>query len=125
MRSVFKYLLLDSSRSDEEKELLEKANKLNFEEMFSTAKGLTEDIIFQTLFEEPHEDLITEGSIKDGNKKIEFEVILRDSFYHKHIGKYMDSQRILDNLDRKLKKGFDETCWKKIARGGGCDGHCK
>lgn len=122
MKEILKYIMLDASNPDDKKVFEGKYLYIEYlEHMLVKAKEICINVCFDLFFEEPNEDIITAIKIvAEGTKKIEFYVHLRDAYYQKHIGKYMDAEEELRKLVAFLSAQLDSVCWREVA--GGCDG---
>jgi len=123
---VFKYTMLDASKSDEEQNMFEEPKKrIDLDALHTEGQNTAADGIFSTFFEEPGDGEMTTGiSILFQSKQISFQVLLQDTFYNKLIGKYLNKKELHEKLIKGLQKAFDGVCWKGVAKKGGCDGHC-
>lgn len=122
MKEILAYNLLNGQKDWKDKRLFDDETSIDIDGMFDKARYITKAVIFDILFEDPYEDLVTSISLKTNDTRVEFVVIFRDAFYEKNIGKYVDGETTLRKLKDTLEKEFSEVCWRKIARGGKCDG---
>jgi len=121
MKEILTYVMLDGTGKD--KDIVNRS--IDLEKMVSKARSVASDTTFQTFYEEPEDDIIVTVKAMGKEKKVEAEIILRDAYYQKHIGKYMDSERVLLEYMMSLEKNLDEVCWRTQAGhhcGGGCHG---
>jgi hypothetical protein len=119
MKEILTYVVLDGKKEDEE-EMFDK--DIDLDNIISKAKEVSNYVIFKNFFEEPHEDMIVSLKYKKDDKRVEVDIYLRDAFYQKNIGKYMDADEILMKLMIDLETDLDAVCWKSAA--GGCGGGC-
>lgn len=122
MKEILTHYLLNGHKDWKDKRLFDDEASIDIDSMFDKARSVTKAVIFDILFEDPYEDLVTSISLKVNDTRVEFAVIFRDAFYEKNIGKYVDGETTLKKLKDTLEKEFSEICWRKIARGGKCDG---
>jgi len=122
MKEILVYYLLNGPKDWKDKRMFDSESSIDIDSMFKKARSITKAVIFDLLFEDPYEDLVTSISLKTDDTRVEFVVIFRDAFYDKHIGKYVDGETTLNKLKDTLEKELIEVCWRKVAKGGKCDG---
>ena len=113
MIKIIEYLMIDDISFLDK--LPEEERAINLEKMLVIAKNITIKVIYDMFLEEPHEHLVIAISC---NKQFEvneilYEVFLREYYYQKHIGKFIEEVqcKIINDLVVKLTKELDKVNW--------------
>lgn len=118
MTEILTYVMLNGKKDED----IFNGN-IDIEGIRAAAYESVTNTTFEVFFEEPEDELVNIIRYRKNLKSVEMDIHLKEGFYHKHIGKYMDRDKILLNYMFALEGDLDEVCWKSAA-GFGCKGGC-
>lgn len=97
------------------KRIKDENDSFSTNDIIEVVSTITHDILYSMFFEDLGEKLYCVIVTNfPGIEGVEYFVSLEESFYNKHIGKFIDKHKIINDIIVKFVNELEKVDWKKV-----------